>query len=169
MILLIWPSDKSRDCAKAIEDAFQQPVQVVSSLEQGCEALQSGGFSTVLIDHALCEVAPAKSDYLFQHLAGAVPVTINFGVSGIGRLGRTLRAALEHRKRETHIARQNARATLRAELKDDVTALLLSCGIALQEPSLTDEALDRIRKIEEIANEIRQKLLASEVSSAAHA
>jgi len=97
---------------------------------------------------------------------------VNFAISAVDRVIRAVRAALDHRTRETHLARQNACAVLRAELKDDVTALLLSCGIALQEASLTEEVAERVRKIEEVANHIRRKLLASEAepsSSAAHA
>jgi len=172
MILLIWFSERAQDCAMAIDHAFQQPVRIVSSMEQASEELMSSAFSTVLLDQWLCEATPAKADFLFQHLGSAVPVTVNFAISAVDRVVRAVRTALEHRNRETHLARQNACAILRAELKDDVTALLLSCGIALQEPTLTETAAERVRTIEQVANQIRRKLLASEgdqVSCAAHA
>ena len=172
MILLIWSSERAQDCAKAIEHAFERPVRIVSNLERGCEELQSGTFSAVLLDQWICEAAPAKADFLFQHLGSTVPVTVNFAISAVDRVVRVVRAALEHRNRETHLARQNACSILRAELKDDVTALLLSVGIALQEATLKEQAAERVRKIEEVAHHIRRKLLASEgepSSSAAHA
>jgi hypothetical protein len=172
MILLIWSSERAQDCAKAVEQAFQQPVRIVSSLEQASEELMAGTFSAVLLDQWACETTPAKADFVFQHLGGAVPVTVNFAISAVDRVVRAVRTALEHRNRETHLARQNACAILRAELKDDVTALLLSCGIALQEPTLTETAAERVKMIEEVANQIRRKLLASEgdqASCAAHA
>ena len=171
MILLVWSSERSRDCAKALELAFQQPVHTVDQFEQACENLKSNTFAAVLVDQSLCENAPGQADFLFQHLGGAVPVLVNFAISGVDRVVRTTRAALEHRVRETFLARQNARAVLRSELKDDVTALLLCCGIATQERGLTEAASQRLRQIEEIANEIRRKLLAADEkqATAAHA
>jgi hypothetical protein len=60
------------------------------------------------------------------------------------------------------LARHVARQSLRDEFKDDVTALLLSCDIALQEPGLGLVATDRLRKIKEHANQIKMKLAVSE-------
>ena len=171
MILLVWSSERSRDCAKALELAFQQPVQTVPNFEQACEKLKSNTFAAVLVDQSGCENAPGQADFLFQHLGGAVPVVVNFAISGVDRVVRSTRAALEHRVRETFLARQNARAILRSELKDNVTALLLCCGIALQEPGLTETAVLRFKQVEEIANELRRKLLAADEkqATAAHA
>jgi hypothetical protein len=171
MFLLVWSSERSRDCAKALELAFQQPVQTVHDFEQACEKLKSNSFAAVLVDQSFCENAPGQADFLFQHLGAAIPVVVNFAISGVDRVVRTTRAALEHRVRETLLARQNARSVLRSELKDDVTALLLSCGIASHEPGLTEAAAQRLKQIEEIANEIRRKLLAADENqtSAAHA
>jgi hypothetical protein len=50
---------------------------------------------------------------LQQHMGTAIPVQINFAISGIGRVVRELRAALERRKREVLVARQAAKQTLR--------------------------------------------------------
>jgi hypothetical protein len=51
---------------------------------------------------------------------------------------------------------------LRNELKDDVTALLLSCGIALGDPELNEPAVARVKRIEEVANRIKDRLTATE-------
>src|SRR5258708_2636683 len=83
-----------------------------------------------------------------------------------------LRAALEQRGREIRAARQDAVGLLRAELKDDVTALLLSCGLAFQERGLTETVTLRIKTIEEVAHQIRRKLSVDDnqpASIAAHA
>ena len=162
MILLIWSSERALDCAQAIEHTFQQPVCVVASLQRGCEQLQAGIYSAVLLDQGIAETEPGQADFLFHHLGTAVPVLVNFGISGIERILRELRAAFNRRIRESLLARQNARISLRNELKDDVTALLLSCGIALDEPSMTEAAAARVRKIEEVANQIRSKLIATD-------
>jgi hypothetical protein len=167
MILLIWSSDRAQDCARAIERAFQRQVRVVSDLQQACEQLQTEEYSAVLIDQWITEVEPGQADFLFHHLGTAAPVFVNFGISGVERIVRELRAALNRRGRETMVARHNARIALRNELKDEVTALLLSCGIALSEPSPDEITMERLRCINELANRIKDKLTISEEESQA--
>lgn len=169
MILLIWSSDRAQDCANAIERAFKRPVRVVSDLQQACEHLQSEEYSAVLIDQWISEAEPGQADYLFHHLGTAAPVFVNFGISGIERILRELRAALNRRGRETMLARHNARIALRNELKDDVTALLLSCGIALSDSELNEAAVARVRKIEESGLRIKDKLTVLEEESSPEA
>jgi hypothetical protein len=65
------------------------------------------------------------------------------------------------------LARHNARIALRDELKDDLTSLLLSCGMALEEAGLSETTITRLRNIEEAANRLRQKLTADEEGPAA--
>ena len=96
----------------------------------------------MLVDQWATEAEPGQADYLIHHLGGAVPVFVNFGISGLERISRELRAALYRRGRETLLAQQNARILLRNSFKDDVTALLLSCGVILDDPALSDRKSD---------------------------
>jgi hypothetical protein len=169
MILLIWTSERAQDCARAIESMFQQPVKVVSTLEQASKALQAEEFSAVLVDQWITEAEPGQADYLIHHLGGAVPVFVNFGISGIERILRELRAALNHRGRETMLAQQNARTVLWNSLKDDVTALLLCCGVILDDPALDRGVAVRVKTIETVAGRIKEKLASEEAVSAGSA
>jgi len=56
------------------------------------------------------------------------------------------------------IARQGAQQALRDELKDTVTALLLSCEMALQVPGIPSIAEGKMRTVDELAREMRKKL-----------
>src|SRR5207248_4191518 len=169
MILIIWNSGKSKECARAIEHAMQEAVQLASSLHEGVELLRSGEFSAVVVDQWITEAEPEPTSVLFDHLGMAVPVFVNFGISGVERILRELRAALSRRGLETALARHSARQALRDELKDDVTALLLSCGVALEESGLAENSRTRLSKIEELAKHIRSKLALSENENAAAA
>ncbi len=161
MILMIWSSERARDYAFSIEHAVQQTVQIASSLHQGCECLRAEEFSAVIVDQWVTEAEPEPTSVLFDHLGPAVPVFVNFGISGVERILRELRAALSRRGREMVLARHVARQGLRDELKDDVTALLLSCDVALQESDRGEVSAERLRKIREIANQIKTKLAMS--------
>lgn len=159
MILLIWSSERAQECARAIEQAFGRKVQVAATLQEACNRLQSEDeYSAVLVDQWITEADPDHADFLFHHSGTAAPVFVNFGISGVERVIRELRAALNRRGRETMLARHNARIAMRNELKDDVTALLLSCGIALEDNALQPEALAHLRRIESIAHQIKTRL-----------
>jgi hypothetical protein len=169
MILIIWNSGKAKECARAIEHAMQEAVQVASSLHEGVERLRSGEFSAVVVDQWITEAEPEPTSVDFDHLGMAVPVFVNFGISGVERILRELRAALSRRGLETVLARHSARQALRDELKDDVTVLLLSCGVVLEEPSLTESLRARLQKIEELAKHVSEKLAMSHQEHAAAA
>ncbi len=160
MILIIWNSGKAQECARAIEHAMQEPVQVVTSLHEGGECLRSREYSAVVVDQWITEAEPEPTSVVFDNLGMAVPVFVNFGISGVERILRELRAALSRRGLESVLARHSARQALREELKDELTALLLSCGIALGEPELTDSVKSRLQRIEELAKHMKEKLAA---------
>ncbi len=169
MILIIWNSGKAKECARSIEHAMQEPVQVAASLHQGVDYLRTAEYSAVVVDQWITEAEPEPTSVVLDHLGMAIPVFVNFGISGVERILRELRAALSRRGLETVLARHSARQALRNELKDDVTVLLLSCGVALEEPSLNESARARLQKIEELAKHIKEKLAMSQEEHAAAA
>jgi hypothetical protein len=104
---------------------------------------------------------------LIHHLGGAIPVFVNFGISGIERILRELRAAFNRRGRETVLAQQNARIVLWNS--HDVTALLLCCGVILDDAALDRGVAVRVKTIETVANRIKEKLAAEEAVAAGSA
>ena len=157
MILLITPSAKVQECAKALEEATSEAMQVAPTLRQAAAHLRSEEYSVVVLDQFLVEAEPEESDLVLQHIGPAVPVYANFAISGINRVARELRAAVNRQKREVVVARQSAEQTLRNELKGTLTALMLSCELALQ---ATDPATveNKIHQVYELAMEMRSKL-----------
>ena len=162
MILLIWSSDRVRECALSIQHALQESVEIAPSLHEGADRLRSSEYSAVVVDQWISDSEPEPTTVLFEHLGSAVPVFVNFGISGVERILRELRAALARRAREVVMARHAARRGLRNELKDDVTALLLSCGIALGDLEVSESARRRILQIQQIAEHMKAKLAAPE-------
>lgn len=157
MILLITPSAKVRDAAKRLEEALGETTQVAATLRQAASQLRSEEYTAVVMDQSLLESEPDESERVLQHIGTAMPVHINFAISGVERVLRELRAALHRRKREVMAARQMAEQSLRNELKGPLTALLLSCEMALQ-ASDREAADSKIRRAWELAKEVRAKL-----------
>jgi len=158
MILLITSSARANECAQAIQKATTDNVQVASTLQQAAAQLRSGEYTAVVIDQFLVEAEPDQSELVMQHLGTAVALHINFAISGVERLIRELRAALNRRKREALAARREAEQVLRSELKGTVTALLLSCEMALGVPNLPQTAENKLRAVYDLAREMRSKI-----------
>jgi len=158
MILLITPFAKAQECAAAIKEATGETVQVASSLRLAVAQLRTQEYLAVVMDQLSLEAEPEECDLVMEHLDTAIPVHVNFAISGTERVIRELRAALHRRKKEVLVARQWAEEALRNDLKGTVTALLLSCEMALETPSLPAPAEAKMRTAHELAQELRNKL-----------
>lgn len=162
MILLITPSARSRECAQAVEAATGHPTQVASTLQEAGGKLRSQEYSAAIMDQFLLEAEPDESDQMLQHLGTAIPVYVNFAISGIERVVREIRTALRRRHQEEHVARLSAEREMWSELKESVTALLLSCDLALSVPGVPTPAAEKLQLMHELACQIRTRLGVSE-------
>jgi hypothetical protein len=158
MILLITPSARAPECVQAIQQATSENVQIASTLQVAGAQLRNQEYSAVVIDQSLVEAEPDEGDVVMQHLGTAVALHINFAISGLERVIRELRAALNRRKRESIAARREAQQVLQSELKGTITALLLSCEMALGTPNLPLTAESKLRAVYELAREMRLKI-----------
>jgi CheY-like chemotaxis protein len=158
MILLITSLAKAQDCAKALQETTAEPVLVAASLSEALAQLQAHEFSAIVLDQLLLDAQPDDVETIFKHMGTAVPVFSNFAICGIERVSRELRSALHRRKRELLAARQEAEQSLRSELRGTITALLLSCEMALGVPNLPLLAEAKMRAVDALAKEMRTKL-----------
>ena len=158
MLLVITPSAKVRGCAQTIQQVTSEETHVAATSTQALARLRAQEYVAVLIDQAFLETEPVESDMVLEHIGSAVPVHVNFAINGMDRVARELRAALARHKRAVLLVRQEAEQTVRNELKDAVTALLLSCEMALQVPNLQSGVETRMRTVYDLALEMRAKL-----------
>jgi hypothetical protein len=163
MILIVTPFARVQACTTAIQEATGEEAQVASSLRQALSQLRTQEYSAVILDQILLETEPDESELVIEHVGMAIPIQVNFAISGSERVVRELRAALQRRRKEVQLARQGAQQALRNDLKGTVTALLLSCEMALEVPTVQGVAQTKLRAVYELAQEVRNKL---ETSSA---
>lgn len=112
----------------------------------------------MVIDQLLLDTEPEESETVLKHLGNAVPIYLNFALCGIDRVIRELHSALQRRKREVALARQEAEQALRSELSDKVTALLVSCEMALQAGNLPASAEIKMNAVYALARQVRETL-----------
>lgn len=158
MILLITPSAKAQECIPALQEATSEPAHAANSFRQAATLLRAQEYSAVVFDQALLDAEPGESEVMLQHIGTAIPVYVNFAISGTQRVVRELRSALQRRKREIAAAKQAAEESFRNDLKGNLTAMLLSCEMALKVPELPQIAEAKIRAVYEQALELRGKL-----------
>ena len=158
MLLVITPSAKARGCAQAIQQVTSEETHVAATLSPALAQLRAQEYVAVLIDQAFLETEPVESDVVLEHIGTAIPVHVNFAISGMDRVVRELRAALHRHKKEVLLVRQEVQQALRNELKSTVTALLLSCEMALLVPNVPSAAAIKMRAVRELAQEVRGKL-----------
>lgn len=164
MILLVTPSSRAAECVLALRSALGRSAESAATLPTATALLRAHEYTAVAIDQFLLDADPDGSEQMLQHLGGAVPVYVNCAISGIERVVREVRTALNRRQREERILRQSAERAVWNELRETVTAMLLSCDLVLGAQGVPTAAAEKIHSIHALANTIRHRLDASEQS-----
>jgi len=165
MILLITSSARGQQCADALTAATNAPAQWAQNLQEAATHLREQTYSAAVIDQFLLETEPEESDKMLEHLGTAFPVYINFAVTNMERLLREVRSALHRRRREESAARQAVADEMRSEMYETLTAMLLSCELAMSVPGIPAPAAEKIRSIDTLARELRSKFSANAASA----
>jgi DNA-binding NtrC family response regulator len=158
MILLVTPCQRAAECAEALKENTGEEVLLAETLHHAVTQLRAEAYRAVVFDQHLLEAEPDQVENAMQHLGTAVPVQINFAVSGVERVVREVRAALQRRIREQAGARQAATGLLRSELNGTVTALLLQCELAREIPGISPAAAEKMETAYNLVQKLRAQL-----------
>jgi hypothetical protein len=158
MILLISAAKNAANCVSAVEKNTGERVHLVANLPTGAAMLRRDEFSAVVVDQAFVDLNPVSADVLWKHTGTAIPVFVNFAISGAERLVRDVLAALSRREKERVLATKAAEAVLRSELNGAVTGILLSSELALAVPALPPGVLNKLQSVHELALQMRSRL-----------
>jgi hypothetical protein len=161
MILLTTPSARGQQCADSVQVATGEETHWAQNAQEAAARLREQTYSAAVIDQFLLESEPEEGEQMIEHLGTAFPVYVNFGVTGMDRLVREVRSALHRRKREETAARRAVASQMRSGMCETLTALLLSCELAMSVPGVPDPAAQKIRDIDNLARELRTQLQVS--------
>lgn len=157
-VLLIAGIEGLEQCACALEQQIDVLVKVASGRREGLAAVRQLDFGVVVVEECMAEGDPVWADQLWSHLGSALPLQINFAISGSARLGREVKAALARRDGEQAIARRAVATELEDELKSSLTGLLLQSELALREPAVPSSLEPQLRQMVELAGAIQDRL-----------
>jgi hypothetical protein len=157
-ILLVTAIAGAENCGAVVSKQFNLAVHTVSCRKDALAALRRQSYAIVVLDSSLLEAADGDLDAIFRNSGLAIPLEINFAISGCGRLVREIRAALGRRQLEQSVAARAATTSLESNLRDTVAGLLLQSQLALAEPSVPPQLADKLKLMAELAGSLRQKL-----------
>jgi hypothetical protein len=158
MILLVTSSDRASEFAAALRESTGEEIAVAESLARAAAILRAEGCLAVVLDQHILETEPHEAETTLEHLGPAILVQVNLAISGMERLVREVRAAMQRRWREEVGARQLAIDRLRSELSGTVTALLLSSGLALEASGLPEAAVEKLLLVHKLVKKLRRQL-----------
>jgi hypothetical protein len=157
-ILIVSGIEGARNCAAVVGAQLGAEVEVAEGRKAALAALRRHEFSAVVIDETLAECDPSAAEAIWEHAGLAIPLQINFALSGAARLIREIRAALHRRDREQSLARRAAAAAMEGELKNTVAGLLLHSQLALSGNEIPPAIADKLRVLADLAGNLRQQL-----------
>ena len=157
-ILMVTGIEGARNCAAVVGGQLGMEVEVAEGRKAALAALRRREFSAVVVDETMAECDPAAAEAICERAGLAIPLQINFALSGAARLTREIRAALHRREREQMLARRAAAAAIETELKTTIAGLLLQSQLALSGSEQSSPIADKLRMVADLAGNLRQQL-----------
>jgi DNA-binding NtrC family response regulator len=157
-ILMVTGVEGARNCAEAVSAQLGMEVEVAEGRKTALAALKRREFCVVVVDETLAECDPAAAEAICGRAGLAIPLQVNFALSGAARLIREIRAGLHRRDREQTLARRAAESAIERELKSTVAGLLLQSQLALSVGDVPPPVADRLRVVADLAGSLRQQL-----------
>jgi DNA-binding NtrC family response regulator len=157
-VLLVTASGLAESCASLLTGQLGLAVELAAGRRQALAALRRREFAVVVLDEGMAEADPAGAEVLWQQAGLAVPVQVNFAISGCNRVLREVRGAIQRREREVSLALRAATRVLEGEINTALTGLLLEAELALREPGLPAAASARMTRVLHLAGTLRQQL-----------
>jgi len=157
-ILVVSALSGAENCAAAIMKQMGLDVEVVPGRREALEALRMGSYAAVIVEDSLAEGDPRGAEVLWKMAGLAIPMQVNFALTGSARLVRDLRAALARREQEQGAAQRAALRAVEAELRNSISGLLLHTQLALRESGPSPRLEQRLRLMAELAGNLKQRL-----------
>ena len=164
-ILFVTGIEGARNCADVIAKLLDMEVAVAEGRRSALALLRRREFAAVVVDETVATCDPAAAEAIWDRSGLAIPIQVNFAVSGTARLMREIRAALHRRQREQELARRAAAAAVESELKNTLAGLLLQSQLALSGSDAASPVAERLKMVAALAGDLRRQLSATAENS----
>jgi len=157
-ILIVTGMEGAENCVAALTKLLEMECVSANGRKAAIAALKRSEYAAIVMDEGLFDADQSATDALWEHAGLAIPVHVNFALSGAQRLAREIRLALNRRERERALAHEAAAAAIESELKSTVAGLLLHSQLALQDREIPAPLAEKLRLVADLAGNLRQQL-----------
>jgi hypothetical protein len=157
-VLLVAAVRGAEACATAIMQQMGIAVEIATGRNEALDALRRQSYAAVIVEEGLAEGDPRGAELLWKMAGFAIPMQVNFAVTGSTRLVRDLRAALTRRDQEHASAERAALTAVESDLRSTVSGLVLHTQLALKETPASPSLEKRLRLMAELAGNLKQRL-----------
>jgi len=155
----------AENCAAMLTKLLSMECDAAQGRKAALIALKRNDYAAVVMDEGFIDTDTPGADLIWENTGLAIPVQVNFALTGAQRLAREIRMALNRRERERALAKEAAAATFERELKSTVAGLLLHSQLALADLEVTPPMAQRLRVVADLAGSLREQLASSAANS----
>jgi len=164
-ILIVTGMEGAENCAAMLTKLLSMECNAAQGRKAALIALKRNDYAAVVMDEGFIDTDTPGADLIWENTGLAIPVQVNFALTGAQRLAREIRMALNRRERERALAKEAAAATFERELKSTVAGLLLHSQLALADLEVTPPMAQRLRVVADLAGSLREQLASSAANS----
>jgi hypothetical protein len=157
-VLIVTGMEGADNCAAALSRLLSLHCEAAQGRKAALAALKRSEYAALVVDEGIIDTDPMGAELIWENAGLAIPVQINFALSGVERLSREIRMALNRRERERALAHQAAASIIESELKSTVAGLLLHSQLALQDRQTPAPVAEKLRVVADLAGSLRQQL-----------
>jgi len=157
-ILIISASERRFELQTAIQESFRVAVSVAATFQEALSAVAICPYRAVVLDEGLSDLNPTTADQFLAHCNDELPIFVKLAITGVPRCVQQVRLAMRRFDREQEIAAISAQHSIRSQLRDALTSVLIYSQLALKTPGLPQEATKHLTSVLE-AGEALQKAI----------
>ena len=160
-ILIVTGMEGAENCAATLTRFLGIECESAQGRKAALSALKRSEYAALVVDESIIDTDSAGAELIWEHAGLAIPLQINFALSGAQRLAREIRMALNRGERERALAREAAAAAIESEHKSTVAGLLLHSQLALADREVSAVTAEKLRMVADLAGSLREQLTPS--------
>ena len=156
-VLIVTGMEGADNCAATLAKLLGLECEAAQGRKAAISALKRNEYAALVVDEGIVDTDSTGAELIWEHAGLAIPLQINFALSGAQRLAREIRMALNRGERERALAREAAAAAMESELKSTVAGLLLHSQLALADRAIPQPIADKLRLVADLAGAVREQ------------
>lgn len=157
-VLIVTGMEGAENCAATLSKLLALECEVAQGRKSAVSALKHNEYAVIVVDESIVDIDAAGVELIWENACLAIPLQVNFALSGTERLAREIRMALNRGERERALAREAAAAAIGVELKSTVAGLLLHSQLALADREIPSQLAEKLRVVADLAGSLREQL-----------